>query len=141
VVRRETIRKEWGWRADEPVYRFHVGRDDAGRPVALVTFLSESTAHGRVRVAVALGLDGRVRDARVMEATEESLQWLKPLIDQKLLHDFAGRSCHDAFGIGDRLEKDANRMRRFYAGVLASLVQRGAILFEVVDLESDGRAG
>jgi hypothetical protein len=32
-------------------------------------------------------------------------------------------------------------MRRFYAGVLASLVQRGAILFEVVDLESDGRAG
>jgi len=135
AAQRADIRKQFAWRADEPVYRLHVGSDAAGRMLAVVVFVAESTAHGRVRAAVAVGPDGRVREARVAEATEESLVWLRPLIDQGLPREFIGHGCHDAFNVAERF-KDAGNMRRFYAQVVASLVQRGAILFDVAGLAS-----
>jgi hypothetical protein len=73
---REALRHRWGWYPDEARYRFYLGRDTAGQLVAAVTFLTEFTLHGPVRVAVGLDPDGKVKDAKVMELTEETFPGL-----------------------------------------------------------------
>ena len=37
---RGTIRQQWGWPAEEELYRFYLGRDAAGQLVAAVIFLT-----------------------------------------------------------------------------------------------------
>ena len=84
------LKTQWGWRADEPFYRFYLGRDESGRIVSAVTFLTDFTIHGPVRVAVALGPDGKVKDARIIEVTEEISTWTKALINGRFGHQFVG---------------------------------------------------
>src|SRR5206468_3425098 len=78
---REAIKRQTGWTPDEDFYRFYLGRDGQGRLVAGTIFVTEFTIHGPVRVAVSLGPDGKVRGATVVELTEETYPWVKPLID------------------------------------------------------------
>jgi hypothetical protein len=133
---REAMQRQWGWRPEDERYRFYVGRDDAGQLTAAVIFLTEFTIHGPVRVAVALGPDGHVRDARVVELTEETYPWLKPLLDQDFTRDYAGKGSQDRFGVSERWTRAGlESMPQFYAQVVASLIQRAAILFDVTVLK------
>ena len=81
---REAIKQQTGWAPDEDFYRFYLGRNAEGRLVAATIFVTEFTIHGPVRVAVALGPDGKARGATVVEVTEETYPWVKPLLDQDL---------------------------------------------------------
>jgi hypothetical protein len=136
---RDAIQRRWGWRPDDEVYRFYLGRDEAGQLVGAVTFLTEFTIHGPVRVAVGLGPDGRIRGAQVVELTEETYPWLKPLLDQDFTQDYVGRDSHASFGLGERARRATlESMPRFYAEIVASLIQRGAILFDVAVLQRGG---
>lgn len=133
---REAIQRQWGWRPEDERYRFYVGRDDAGQLIAAVLFLTEFTIHGPVRVAVGLGPDGHVKDARVVELTEETYPWLKPLIDQDFARDYVGRGSQSRFEVSERLARAGlESMPRFYAQVVASLIQRATILFDVTVLK------
>ena len=133
---REAIQRQWGWRPEDERYRFYVGRDDAGQLTAAVIFLTEFTIHGPVRVAVALGPDGHVKDARVVELTEETYPWLKPLLDQDFTRDYVGRGSQSRFEVSDRWARAGlENMPQFYAQVVASLIQRAAILFDVTVLK------
>jgi hypothetical protein len=83
-------------------------------------------------MAVALDREGRVASARVLEVTEESLMWVKPLLDLNLPGDYVGRRSGDDFGISERFEKmRLESMRRFYARVVSSLIRRAAVLYDV----------
>lgn len=138
---KELIRKQWGWRPEEDFYRFYLGRDGEGRLVAAVIFLTEFTIHGPVRVAVGLGPDGKVKDAKVVELTEETFPWLKPLLDQHLTHDYIGRDSRASFAVSERFgSASLASMPHFYAQIVASLIQRGAILYEVTILKRGGVA-
>jgi|SRR5689334_14212277 len=123
----QAIRKQTGWSPDEEFYRFYVGRDAQGRLVAATVFVSEFTIHGPVRVAVALEPDGKVKGATVVELTEESYAWVKPLLDRDFTRQYVGRDAHGTFvataGGGDS-------MPQFYGQVIASLIQRAAVLYE-----------
>jgi hypothetical protein len=133
---REAIQRQWGWRPEDERYRFYVGRDDAGQLTAAVIFLTEFTIHGPVRVAVGLGPDGTVRDATVVELTEETYPWLKPLIDQDFTRDYAGKGSRDRFGVSERMARAGlESMPQFYAQVVAGLIQRATILFDVTVLK------
>jgi hypothetical protein len=100
--------------------------------VAATVFVTEYTVHGPVRVAVALGPDGRIRGATVVEVTEETLSWIKPLIDQDLARDFVGQDSRGAFALPERLAKARlEAMPQFYATVIGGLLRRAAILYEV----------
>lgn len=125
-ARREAIAERTGWRPDEDFYRFYLGRDGEGGLVAAAVFLTEFTIHGPVRVAVALGPRGRIRGATVMELTEETYAWVKPLLDRDFTRQFVGRDGRDAFGTG----APGPSMTAFYEHVVAGLVQRAAVLFE-----------
>ena len=129
---REALQHQWGWRPEEEQYRFYLSRDAAGQLVAAVTFLTEFTIHGPVRVAVGLDPDGKVKDARVMELTEETFPWMKLLLDQNLTQDYIGRNSEASFTLGERFARvHLESMPHFYGQVVASLIQKAVLLFDV----------
>ena len=131
AAQRQALRQACGCKANETFYRAYVAGGESGGAAAVV-FLSEPTQHGPIRVAVGLDREGRVTAARILEATEESLTWVKPLVDQDLPGDYVGRRRGDDFGISERFEKmRLESMRRFYARVVSSLIGRAAALYDV----------
>jgi hypothetical protein len=129
---RQAIKKDSGWGPDEDFYRFYIGRDEAQHDVGAVIFLTEYTIHGPVRVAVALAPDGKVKGAAVAEVTEETYPWVKAVIDRGDLASFVGRDAHSSFTAGAGA---ASSMPRFYGDIIASLVQRAALLYEAAVLK------
>ena len=128
AAERQAVQKETGWNPDADFYRFYIGRDEQGKLVGATVFLTEYTIHGPVRVAVALGPDGKVKGAMVVELTEETYAWVKPLIDRDFTRAYIGRDGHGMFATsagGD------TSMPRFYGDIVAGLIQRAALLFEV----------
>ena len=125
---KQKIREQTRWTPDEDFYRFYIGRDEQGRVVAATVFITEFTIHGPVRVAVALGPDGKVRGATVVELTEETYPWVKPLIDRQFTREYVGRDARGTFAVaGD----GGDSMTHFYGEVVASLIRRAAVLYEV----------
>jgi hypothetical protein len=130
-AQRQAMGEGCGCKATDVSYRAYVAGPEGGKAAAVV-LLSEPTQHGPLRMAVALDREGRVASARVLEVTEESLLWVKPLIDQDLPGDYIGRRSGDDFGISQRFEKmRLESMRRFYARVVSSLIRRAAVLYDV----------
>jgi hypothetical protein len=130
-AQRQAMGEGCGCKVTDTSYRAYVAGPDGGKAAAVV-FVSEPTQHGPIRMAVALDREGRVASARVLEVTEESLLWVKPLIDQDLPGDYVGRRSGDDFGISQRFEKmRLESMRRFYARVVSSLIRRAAVLYDV----------
>ena len=125
------IKQASGWAPEEDFYRFYVGREDQGRTVGSLVFLSDVTIHGAVRVATAFGPDGKVRGASVVELTEETYSWVKPLIDGQFTQDWVGQDSQSRFALPDRLANvRSNSMTQFYGEVVANLVRRAALLYE-----------
>jgi hypothetical protein len=138
---RATIERQTGWSPGRGVHRVHLGRDAEGRVVGAVLFVTEHAMHGPLRVAVALGPDGRVRGASIVEVSEESYPWVRQLIDQDFVRDYVGQDAHGTFALTDRLQGAVTgSMPRFYGRLLAGLLQRAALLFEVGMLQR-GEAG
>ena len=125
------IKQASGWTPEEDFYRFYVGRDEGGRMVGALVFVGDATIHGSVRVAVALGPDGKVRGATVVELTEETYSWVKPLIDRQFTRDWVGQDGRSRYVLADRLAPlRRNPMTQFYGEVVGGLVRRGALLYE-----------
>jgi hypothetical protein len=125
---RQLVLKRSGWDPAEDFYRFYLGRDEQGRLAATMLFVTDYTIHGPVRVAVGLGPDGKVRGAMVVEVTEETYAWVKPLIDQNFARDYVGLDSHGRFTV----QRTAGEsMARFYGQVVGGLVQRATVLYDV----------
>ena len=125
---RQAVAKRSGWNPDESFYRFYLGRDEGGRLVGAMLFMTEYTIHGPVRVAVGLGPDGKVRGATVVELTEETYPWVKPLIDRNFTRDYVGLDSHGAFTLKQTGVSD---MAHFYGEVVATLIRRAALLYDL----------
>jgi hypothetical protein len=135
AAEKQTIRQQTGWSPEEDFYRFYIGRDEQGRIVAATVFLTEFTIHGPVRVAAALGPDGKVKGATVVELTEETYPWVKPLLYQDFTRQYVGRDGRGPFAVS---AGGGDSMAQFYGQVIASLVQRGAVLYEIGVLKRGG---
>jgi hypothetical protein len=103
--------------------------------VSAVTFVTEFTIHGPVRVAVALGPGGKVKDARIVEVTEEVSTWVRPLMRGGFVQQFVGLDSRGNFTIPGLHSVSQEYMVHFYGEVAARLIQHGAILFDVTFLE------
>jgi hypothetical protein len=133
---RRAIAQRSGSSPDESFYRFYLGRDDQGRLVGAMLFVTEYTIHGPVRVAVGLGPDGKVRGATVIELTEETYPWVKPLIDRNFTRDYVGLDSHGSFALKQTGVSD---IAHFYGEVVATLIKRAALLYELaLDPSSKG---
>jgi hypothetical protein len=124
---KQTIRQQTGWSPEDDFYRFYIGRDEQGRAIAATVFVTEFTIHGPVRVAAALGPDGKVKGATVVELTEETYPWVKPLLDRNFTRDFVGRDARGTFAVS---AGGGESMAQFYGQVIASLIQRAAAVYE-----------
>jgi Na+-translocating ferredoxin:NAD+ oxidoreductase RnfG subunit len=125
------IKQASGWTPEEDFYRFYVGRDDQGRMVGTLVFIGDATIHGSVRVATALAPDGKVRGASVVELTEETYPWIKPLIDGQFTQDWVGHHSQSRFALPDRLARArSNSMTQFYGEIVGNLVRRAAVLYD-----------
>lgn len=113
-----------------------MGRDEQGRLVAATIFLTEFTIHGPVRVAVALSPDGKVKGATVVELTEETYPWVKPLIDKDFTRQYVGQGSSGRYVLTER----GGSMTEYYGQIIASLIQRAAILYEVAMVRPGGAA-
>jgi len=127
AAEKQAIRQQTGWSPEDDFYRFYIGRDEQGRVVAATVFVTEFTIHGPVRVAAALGPDGKVKGATVVELTEETYPWVKPLLDRNFTRDFVGRDARGTFAVS---AGGGESMAQFYGQVIASLIQRAAALYE-----------
>ena len=125
---RQAVAKRSGWNPDESFYRFYLGRDDLGRLVGAMLFMTEYTIHGPVRVAVGLGPDGKVRGATVVELTEETYPWVKPLIDRNFTRDYVGLDSRGSFALK---QTGVNDMTHFYGEVVATLIRRATALYDL----------
>jgi len=132
---RDAIEKQSGWTPREDFYRFYLGRDDQGALVAASTFMTEYTIHGPVRVAVGLNPDGKVKGAQVVEITEETYPWVKPLIDQDFARDYIGQGSTGRYVLTDRVRTAGDSMTQFYGQVIVSLIQRAVILYDTTVLK------
>jgi hypothetical protein len=132
---RQAIQKQSGWTPDEDFYRFYIGRDEQGRPVAASIFMTEYTIHGPVRVAVGLSPDGKVKGAQVVELTEETYPWLKPLIDLDFTRQYVGQASTGRYALA---AGGGGSMTEFYGQIVASLIQRAAILYDTTVLKRPG---
>jgi hypothetical protein len=132
---RQAIQKQTGWTPDEDFYRFYIGRDDQARLVASTIFMTEYTIHGPVRVAVALGPDGKVKGAQVVELTEETYPWVRPLIDRDFARDYVGQGSAGRYTL---TQAGGDSMTQFYGQIIASLIQRAAILYDTTVLKRSG---
>lgn len=128
AAQQDAVRQKTGWTPDADYYRFYVGRTADGASVGAVLFLSEFTIHGPVRVAAAMGPDGKIRGASVVEVTEETYSWVKPLLDAGFLRRFPGRDARGALGAAGDV---GGSMPKFYADVIAHLIARAAALYDV----------
>ena len=129
---RQVIAKEWNWKPAEDFYRFYMGRGEEGKLLGAVIFVTDFTIHGPIEIAVGIDPKGVVRGADVIECTEETYPWVKPLLDLKFEQWFAGQDCraHCEAMKGGKMET-LHPMCHFYAEVLANLVQKGSVLYEV----------
>jgi len=129
---RETIRKQWGWTVDERSYRVYAGRDAQGQPAGSVVFVMEPTLHGPVRVAAGLDVAGRLVGAAGVEVSEESYPWIRPLIAHDFTRAYLGRAARDDFAVtGLPGAGRQRRMQEFYARLIAGLLKRAAVLYEI----------
>jgi hypothetical protein len=61
---------------------------------------------------------------------------VKPLIDQDFAREFVGQGSADRFAPTAQVRGDS--MTQFYGQVIASLIQRGAILYDTTVLKRPG---
>jgi len=127
---RDEVARRSGWRPPAGVQRFYVGRDASGKLLAVVTTLSEFTIHGPVRVAVALGPDGKVSDVQVIELTEETHAAFKPLLDRGFAKELVGAAARPALP-ASAANLEPQSIARFYAQLVTDLVGRAVALYDV----------
>ena len=98
---RKAVQATYGWRAQDDIHAFYMGRDDSGKLLSASIFMSEAAMHGIIRVAVAFTPDGRVKSAELVELSEEIYAHIKPLMDRGFTKRYAG------MGIGSSFEPPA----------------------------------
>jgi Na+-translocating ferredoxin:NAD+ oxidoreductase RnfG subunit len=128
---KKEVKQAASWTPDQKTYKTFVGRDAQGREIGRVVFIGEITIHGMVQMAVGLDDAGNVKGARVVAITDEAFGWVKPLIERDFTAQFVGKKPTDQYFDGQRVAARRGSMEKFYSQVLASLIQRSAVLCHV----------
>jgi hypothetical protein len=134
-AQKKALHDEWGFKPAEGGYRVYEGRDAGSHVLGCVVFLVQATIHSPVRVAVGVGTDGKVAGAAVVEVSEESYPWVKPLLERRILKHCVGQDAHGDFSVpADAAQGPQATMQAFYAKVILRMVHWAAALGEAAGL-------
>jgi len=128
---RKAVQATYGWRAQDDVHAFYMGRDDAGKLLSASVFMTEATMHGIIRVAVGFTPDGRVKGAEVVEVAKEIYAHMKPLMDRGFTKRYAGLGIGASFEPPAASASGADALAQHYDGIVSRMVQRAVILYNV----------
>jgi len=128
---RKAIQATYGWRAQDDIHAFYMGRDDAGKLLSASVFMTEATMHGIIRVAVGFTPDGRVKSAELVEVSEEIYAHMKPLMDRGFTKRYAGLGIGSSFEPPAASASGADALAQHYDGIVSRMVQRAVILYNV----------
>jgi hypothetical protein len=120
-AQRSEIQARTGWKPAETSVRIYEGRDDQGNLKHTVVFLTDYTMHGSLRIAACCDPDGKPRGSQIVETSEESYNWVKPLVD-------AGQSKNGS-------EKSSGKMTRYYGDIINKLVNNAPTVIEVLKVK------
>jgi hypothetical protein len=116
------------WTPDQASYKVFVGKDATGREIGRVMFMGDITIHGVVQMAVAMTPENKVKGVAVVAITDEAYGWVKPLVEKNFAAQFVGKAPTDTYIDGEKVVARRGSMEKFYGQVLASLIQRSAVL-------------
>ena len=128
---RKAVQLTYGWRAQDDLHAFYMGRDDAGKLLSASVFMTEATMHGIIRVAVGLTPDGRVKSAEVVEVAEEIYAHMKPLMDGGFTKRYTGLGIGSSFEAPAASVAGADALAQHYDAIVSRMVQRAVILYNV----------
>lgn len=124
----QEIFRKTGKKPSEKSVRIYAGRDESGNIQSAVIVVTEYTLHGGIRVAVAGDREGKITGAQILEVSEESYNWVKPLIDRNFLN-----SIRDWNGKAELpYDMRAGKMTGYYADVLMETVRNALASYEVL---------
>ena len=129
---RKAVQATYGWRASDDAHNFYMGRDESGKLLSALVFMTEATMHGVIRVAVGFTPDGRVKSADVAEVSEEIYAHLKPLVDRGFTKRYAGLGPGSSFDAAAAPAAGADAMAQHYDSIVSRMVQRAVILYNVL---------
>jgi hypothetical protein len=128
---RKAVQSTYGWRAQDDLHAFYMGRDDAGKLQSASVFMTEATMHGIIRVAVGLTPDGRVKSAEIVEVAEEIYAHMKPLMDRGFTKRYTGLGVGASFEPPAASAGGADALSQHYEAIVSRMVQRAVILYNV----------
>jgi hypothetical protein len=128
---RKAIQATYGWRAQDDIHAFYMGRDDAGKLLSASVFMTEATMHGVIRVAVGFTPDGRVKSVELVEVSEEIYAYMKPLMDRDFTKRYVGLGIGSSFEPPAGSASGADALAQHYDGIVSRMVQRAVILYNV----------
>jgi hypothetical protein len=118
------------WVPEEKQVKFYVGRD-AGRELGSVEWIKVDSRHGPVAVAVRFTPEGGIGGVIVTHATEETVTWVKEVVDAGLLDEFPGKTLVDLDTAMQAVRGQVGRMPAYMGEVIALAVARAAALRQV----------
>jgi hypothetical protein len=117
-AQRSEIQSKTGWKPSENSVRIYEGRDDQGNLKHTVVFLTDYTMHGSIRVAACCDPDGKPRGSEIVETSEESYNWVKPLVGSS--------------GVNSDSQKSNGKMTQYYSGIVNRLVKNAPAVIDVL---------
>jgi hypothetical protein len=115
------------WVPEEKEVKFYVGRD-AGRDLGSVEWIKVDSRHGPVGIAVRFTPEGQLDGAIVTHATEETVAWVKEVIDAGLLDRFRGKTLTTIDGALAPVRDRVGRMPAYMGQVIVRGVARATAL-------------
>lgn len=120
------------WNSQEAEFIFYHSRNADDKITRTLILFPEQTHQGTLLVAVALDNDGKVIEARLMEAQEPTLRWVMPLLRVNYMKTFTGQDSGMKLALDKNLRrKGLSDLSKTYALHLANAVKKSAQLFEV----------
>jgi hypothetical protein len=115
------------WVPEEKEVKFYLGRE-AGRDVGSVEWLKVDSRHGPLALAVRFEPDGELGKVVVTHATEETVTWVKQIVDAGLPDRFPGKTMANLDTALQSVQGNAGRMARYMGEVITRGVARALAL-------------
>jgi hypothetical protein len=115
------------WVPEEKEVKFYIGRE-SGRDLGSVEWIKVDSRHGPVGIAVRFTPDGQLDGAIVTHATEETVNWVKEVIDAGLLDQFPGKTLTTIDGALRSVKSRVGRMPAYMGEVIVRGVARATAL-------------